>query len=419
MPTTETYRTMEQRFFQDHLKTLKKRDLKLYHLYREGFKKRIHSTIPEKFVYLYAYDLINLHLFPDREMAIKELIYLHSYTEEKMPELHRLLTQWIGDMYLYTERREEAFTWYHRVNKSLYSNMILSYYNYERELWDMPLEYYIHLFGPHHQEEITTDTLKEFSLIILFLNERVEEDYHRSILDFLNIRSVHSLSYNLFESSLYGGPNNYHIQPFKEFIPYERMTEFFKILYLYTKGEQKTIKREMAETWRKNIPKKIREYLAEWNILQIVEEEQRRPKKRIILDEHKIQKTMEEQQETAGELQSIMHTEEREHERERPYQPIYDLTDIFQSNERETLPQLQPVEKKILKNLWEGPVDGDTLKEALGKGLFLHQVINHLNERVYPYLGTPLIEQRDARWSIVDEHKPFLETMDLTEQEES
>lgn len=419
MPTTETYRNNEQKFFQDHLKGMQKRDLKLYHLYREGFKRRIHSTIPGKYIFLYAYDLINLNLIPDREKTIKELLYLHSYTREREARLHSLLTHWIGDMFLHTGKKEEACKWHHKTKKEEHINIILSYYNYEKELEEMPLEYFAYLLGlPEKKETATSQSLEEFAKIVLFLNERVEEELSRSLLDYLNIRPMTTYSYELFQGALYGGERDYLITPFKRFLPYERMTQIFQILYFYIKKNQKKISGEGAEIWRKNIPRKIRGYLAEWNILQIVEEEKRRPKKKIFLDENKIQRTMEEQKETVSELHSIMDHIEKEEE-STSYQPIHDLEDLFQNNKREDLPELKPEEKKLIKHLWDSPVDGDRLKNRLGRGLFLHQVINDLNEQFYPYLGAPFIEQREVGWSIAEEHKPFLETIDLTLQEES
>lgn len=407
MQSTKTYHTREETFFQNYLKQeLTERERKLYLLFREGFKARIHTKLPAKYLYLYAYDMINLNSIRDREKAVKELIYLQEHCKEREPKLFRSLFGWIGDMYLLMGDFEEACKWYHHTENDTHINFILTYYNQEMELDYMPLEYSLHLLRADGIDREDTKKLEEFLEILLFLNSRLLEDIQRTLLDYLNIRPFIKYPYLLFQEAVYGGKEVYLLEPFKKYTNYKRMYEILEILYQYHHKSSYTSTK---------IPKRLKRYLAEWNILQILEEEKRRPKKKIILDEEKIQKTMEEQQETVSELTTIMDSKEREEREEtsKSHGPIGDLMDIFQTQEEETIPPLKPVEKKIAKLLLRGPVHGEMLKKYLEKGTFVYQVTNDLNEKIYPYLGAPLIEQEEGMWFILEENRDILNDIDL------
>lgn len=412
MQRTQRERTQQQVFFQKYLKSINKRDLKLYYLFREGFRKRIHSRIPDKYLYFYGYDLINLNMITQKEEALKELIYLYNYCKELSIDLHQILLRWIGDMYLTMGQKEEAFPWYKKTGDHTCINIIISYYN-RKGLEKMPFKYWQLLFEPLPLEDIPEEeTTHQFFKIISFLSHRLLQDKGLTLLDYLNNRSKISYPYQLFDGAVYGNEKTYPINPYKEYVPCQDQQMLLKELYSFGQrillgektGEPPYLDKEL-------LPQRIRRYLAEMNILRIVTGKKKKTYKRIILDENKIKATIDEQVETAKNLQSMMQDEGLE--QSKPQQDIHDLQDLFQKTAVEKIPRLKGQEKDLIKLLIGGSVPKETLKMSLGQQAFINQITNAINEKFYPYLGAPFIEQKNDYWFINDDHRSFLKQVEL------
>lgn len=411
---------IKQLYFQKYLKTLPQTQQQHYLMYREGLKKRTPERVPEPFQYLYICDLINCNIILDTEAAIEELIYMYRNMIEPGTRLARLLPRWIGDMYLTYQEKETACRWYHESRNETLINFLLSYYNHEKGLEKMPLQYWSHLYQKRDFHGIPEKTVMEqFSRILIFLNKRMKEDIQRTLLDYLNVRPTVRFFHQRFHRAIYGDQPMYLMTPYKKYLHYYRMTEVLEELLLYSIYLLRNNQEQEKTFSKERLPKRIRGYLAELNILRIVGEEKGPSKKKVFLDEEKIQKTLHDQVETVSELKTLMAEEEKEDEtaHRRPIGSFQEL--FFQNRElKPALPPLTPQEREMIAFLIKGTIQEESLKALTGK-TFIHQVVNDLNEKFYPFFGSPLIEKEGKRYFIHDEHRFDLKQMDLTSQEES
>lgn len=412
--------TIKKKVFQAYLQSLSKRERQRYSLYREGIRKRIPLKIPDKYKYLYLYDVINLHYIPQEEEAIQELIYVYYHLTDRETPLSHQLASWIGDMYLTIEEPEEACQWYHISQKKHLINYLLSYYNYEKGLEKMPLRYWSNLYEKKNLKGASKgEVLDQFFQTLAYVNSRLEEDLGVTLLEYLNLRPRIRFFHERFHQAIYGGPRMYLMDPYKKFLHYQRMTQVLEQLFLYSRNQVKKPffgENSYQKEW---IPKRIRSYLAELNILQIIgEKRQIKPKKKVILDEEKIEQTLFDQMEMVKELKSLMAEEEMPAEPVR--EPIEDIQDLFESNQKSTLdpPRLSPQEKRMVAVLLKGNISEKTLKESLAEKSFIHQTIDDLNEKLYPYIGSPLIEKEGKNYFIHEENQFQLKELNLTSQEE-
>ncbi|UOF92156.1 TerB N-terminal domain-containing protein [Fodinisporobacter ferrooxydans] len=104
------------------------KQLRWYLYWRQLVQQGIYADTKESYMFLYAFELLNLSFEPNPEKAIAMLIELYDAYKERVPRIAATVPTWIGDMHTEFGDPATASSWYERTKpQHLQTSMFEAY----------------------------------------------------------------------------------------------------------------------------------------------------------------------------------------------------------------------------------------------------------------------------------------------------
>ncbi|TDX49140.1 TerB N-terminal domain-containing protein [Orenia marismortui] len=434
-------------------RSMDKKQLNWYLYFRTEVEKGNYIDACLSYQFVYIYELINCSFISDWKESVRKLELFYKKYRYDYPKLDNYLPRWIGDMYIKHQDIDNAMKWFKELSDTTFINYFITRYNSNHQLDKMPIEYWNELCNvrsnkfnsiPENEKEIN----EHFLELLNFLNQQIEKEMDQTLLDYFNKKNNRTYKYTLFRSAVYEGTDQSVLDPYKEFIGHSKTQEVLNQLKRYVENQLRHKSGERKIKYKENVvPKRLRESLEDFRFKTIIEgeevtgnkipsppkeesnlkEESKNQRKTIELNQEKIAITQQKQEELTEQLDKVLSSEQdltKEKEvniniNQKPNNTEQSLSDIFggsSDDEIEELIELTPLENEIINLFAESKiVQKDKLESFIkNKGLFVNQVINQINEKLYDIINDALIEEDDNSWYCYEEnYEEIIENIDL------